>query len=100
LKLGFEKDILWAAIHYTLTAEQNKISKSYDEIPTSGYKIMDLKAGVTPVKDLNLGMGILNLFDKQYNNHLSYAFNGQTRFSRTPITEIGRNFTVFVNYTF
>ena len=100
LKLGFEKDIFWAAIHYTLTSAQNKISKSYDEIPTSGYEIMDLKAGVTPIKNLNLGIGILNLFDKLYNNHLSYAFSGQTGFSRTPITEIGRNFTIFVNYTF
>jgi iron complex outermembrane receptor protein len=60
LKLGFERDIFWAAIHYTLT-EQNKISKSYDEIPTSGCEILGHKSRCYS-QNLNLGMGILNLF--------------------------------------
>lgn len=100
LKLGYENKKFWTNAQYTLTAKQNKISESYDEIPTSGYEVMDLNIGYKPIKNLSLGMGVLNLFDQYYNNHLTFAFNNVAGFGRVPITEPGRNFTFFVNYKF
>jgi iron complex outermembrane receptor protein len=100
LKLSFEKGKFWTSAQYTLTAEQPKIALSYDEIATQSYEVMDLKAGFKPIESLNIGVGVLNLFDQYYNNHLSFAFNNQADFGRVPITEPGRNFTIFVNYKF
>jgi len=100
LKLSFEKGKFWASAQYILTAEQPKISLSYDEIATQSYEVMDLKAGFKPIESLNIGVGVLNLFDQYYNNHLTFAFNNQADFGRVPITEPGRNFTFFVNYKF
>ncbi|BCY27173.1 TonB-dependent receptor domain-containing protein [Flavobacterium okayamense] len=100
LKLSYENKKFWTNAQYTLTAKQNKISESYDEIPTSGYEVMDLNIGYKPIKNLSLGMGVLNLFDQYYNNHLTFAFNNVAGFGRVPITEPGRNFTFFVNYKF
>jgi iron complex outermembrane receptor protein len=100
LKLSFEKGKFWASAQYTLTAEQPKIALSYDEIATQSYEVMDLKAGFKPIESLNIGVGVLNLFDQHYNNHLTFAFNNQADFGRVPITEPGRNFTFFVNYKF
>lgn len=100
LKLSYEIEKFWASVQYNITARQNKISRSFDENPTPGYEIMDIKAGFVPMKNMNLGLGILNVFDQFYYHHLTFAFNNQPDFGRTPITEPGRNFTVFVNYKF
>lgn len=100
LKLGFEKGKFWTSAQYTLTAKQPKIALSYDEIATQNYELMDLKAGFKPIESLSIGVGVLNLFDQYYNNHLTFAFNNQANFGRVPITEPGRNFTFFVNYKF
>lgn len=100
LKLSYEIEKFWASVQYNITARQNKISRSFDENPTPGYEIMDIKAGFVPFKNMNLGLGVLNVFDQFYYHHLTFAFNNQPDFGRTPITEPGRNFTVFVNYKF
>lgn len=100
LKLGYEKGKVWTSVQYTLTAKQSKIASSYDEIATQGYEVMDLKVGYKPIKNLSIGASVLNLLDQYYNNHLTFAFNNQAGFGRTPITEPGRNFTLFLNYKF
>lgn len=99
-KLGYETEKFWASVQYNITARQPKISQSFDEIVTPGYEVMDIKAGFSPLKNLSIGGAILNVFDQYYNNHLTFAFNNQPDFGRTPITEPGRNFTLFVNYKF
>ena len=99
-KLGYETEKFWASVQYNLTARQPKISQSFDEIATPGYEVMDIKAGFSPLKNLSIGGAVLNVFDQFYNNHLTFAFNNQPDFGRTPITEPGRNFTLFVNYKF
>lgn len=100
LKLSYEKGKVWASVQYTLTAKQSKIASSYDEIATQGYEVMDLKVGYKPINNLSVGASVLNLLDQYYNNHLAFAFNNQAGFGRTPITEPGRNFTLFLNYKF
>lgn len=100
LKLSYEYKKFWAKTLYTMTAKQNKISTSYDEIITAGYEVMDLNIGYKPTKSVSIGMGLLNVFDQYYNNHLTFAFNNVAGFGRVPITEPGRNFTLFVNYKF
>lgn len=100
LKWSFEKGKFWSSVHYTLTGKQNKIAPTYDEIATQSYEIMDLKAGYKAFEKVNIGLGVLNVFDKYYNNHLTFAFNTIEGFSRTPITEPGRNLTLFVSFNF
>ena len=56
--------------------------------------------GLTPVKNTTVGLGILNIFDKNYNNHLNFSFKNHGDFENTPITEPGRNFSVFLQYKF
>lgn len=99
-KLGYETEKFWASVQYNITARQPKISQSFDEIATPGYEVMDIKAGFSPLKNLSIGGAVLNVFDQYYYNHLTFAFNNQPDFGRTPITEPGRNFTLFVNYKF
>jgi iron complex outermembrane receptor protein len=100
LKWSYEKGKFWTSVNYTLTAKQNKIASTYDEIATSGYQTMDFKVGYKPIEKVSIGLGVLNAFDQYYNNHLTFAFNTIEGFGRTPITEPGRNITLFASFTF
>ena len=61
---------------------------------------MDLRLGLKPFHNLTVGVAVINAFDKSYNNHLNFSFTNQSEFGRTPITEPGRNFSTFLQYTF
>lgn len=99
-KLGFEKEKFWATANYTLTSKQDNISPSFGEISTSGYEIFNVRLGVVPIKNLTLGVAVLNVFDETYHNHLNFSFNNQADFGKIPINDPGRNFSAFVQYKF
>lgn len=98
--LGYRSQNFWAELQYKVTAKQDRISKNFGESSTDGYATLDLNAGLTLAKNLKLGVGVLNIFDEYYNDHLSFTFSNQGDFTRTPITEPGRNFTAFLSYKF
>jgi iron complex outermembrane receptor protein len=98
--LGFEKDNYWASLDYTITSKQDKIASSFREQETASYETLDLRFGFKPVKKLNIGLAVINVFDKTYNNHLNFSFVNQADFTRVPINEPGRNFSAFVQYAF
>ncbi|PQJ18266.1 TonB-dependent receptor domain-containing protein [Nonlabens tegetincola] len=98
--LGFEKEKFWANINYTITSKQDQIAISFSEQETPGYEVLDLRFGFKPVKDVNIGLAVLNVFNETYNNHLNFSFVNQADFTRIPINDPGRNFSVFVQYAF
>lgn len=100
LGLGFEKEKIWASVDYTITSKQDEISTSFREQETPGYETLDVRFGVKPLKDLQIGLAVLNVFDETYNNHLNFSFVNQADFGRVPINDPGRNFSVFVKYGF
>lgn len=100
LSLGFNKEKFWGNAQYNLVSKQNNISKSFGETATNGYQTLDFRFGVKPIKNLTLGVAIINTLDVAYNNHLNFSFTNQANFGRTPITEPGRNFSAFLQYKF
>jgi iron complex outermembrane receptor protein len=98
--VGFEKEKLWANAQYNLVSKQDNISESFGETETIGYQTLDLRFGGKPLKNVTLGVAVLNVFDKGYNSHLNFSFTNQADFGRTPITEPGRNFSAFLQYKF
>jgi len=100
LSLGMNRDKYWAKVQYNISSKQDKIAESFGETTTPGYETLDVKFGIKPIKNLTLGLAALNVFDKTYSNHLNFSFNNQSDFDRIPITEAGRNFSIFVQYGF
>lgn len=100
LGIGFEKEKFWANVEYTITSKQDEISTSFREQETAGYETFDVRLGFKPVKMLNIGLAVLNVFDETYHNHLNFSFTNQADFGRVPINDPGRNFSVFVKYDF
>lgn len=100
LGFAFEKEMFWASLNYNITSKQDKISTSFREQETAGYETLDFKLGAKPIKNTQIGVAVLNVFDATYNNHLNFSFENQANFSRVPINDPGRNFSVFVKYDF
>ncbi len=100
LSLGFEKEKFWGNVQYNLVSKQENISRSFGETETDGYQTLDLRFGVKPIKNITLGVAVINALDKAYNSHLNFSFTNQSGFDRTPITEPGRNFSAFLQYKF
>ncbi|MFH6768860.1 TonB-dependent receptor [Gaetbulibacter aquiaggeris] len=100
LTAGFEKEKVWANAQYKINSRQNNIAESFGEIETAGYETLDLRFGVKPFKQVSLGVAVLNVFDQAYHDHLNFSFNNQADFGAVPITEPGRNITVFFQKKF
>jgi iron complex outermembrane recepter protein len=100
LTAGFEKDKIWANAQYNINSKQSNIANSFGEIETAGYETLDLRFGIKPFKNVSLGVAVLNVFDQTYHNHLNFSFNNQADFGMVPITEPGRNITVFFQKKF
>ncbi|WP_179319624.1 TonB-dependent receptor domain-containing protein [Winogradskyella helgolandensis] len=98
--VGFEKVKFWANIQYNLTSKQDHISESFGETETDGYQTLDIRLGLKPIKNITLGFAVINALDEAYNNHLNFSFTNQEDFGSTPITEPGRNFSAFLQYSF
>ena len=54
--------------------EQDDVSETNDETPTPGYGLLNLKAHLAATDRMNLTLGLNNVFDKFYRDHLS-GFN-------------------------
>jgi len=69
-----------------LAAEQDRVARSRNESATDGYTTVDLRVGAQVLGRVNLKVGVQNLFDVAYTNHL----NAKNPFSGARIPEPGR----------
>ena len=100
ISLGLDKEKYWLNAKLNLVSKQDHIAKSFGETYTKGYETFDVRLGVKPIKNVTLGVAALNIFDKNYTNHLNFSFKNQSDFGAVPITEPGRNLTAFLQYKF
>ncbi len=98
--IGLEKENYWINARYNITSKQGNIAESFGETETDGYQTLDIRMGVKPVKNVTLGVAVINVFDETYNNHLNFAFKNQVGLGAVPITEPGRNLSAFLQYKF
>lgn len=84
----------WGEVRVTSVAGQNRVAAGRMEQTTPGYTLFDVQGGCALGKGLQLSLGVRNLGDKLYVDHLNSRnpFNGQR------VTEPGRSF--FGNLSF
>lgn len=94
--LRYESDVrpLFVEGTVNLVSGQNRVASARGEVPTDGYTTVDLLTGATIWKRLSLQVGINNLLDINYVNHL----NAKNPFTGKQIAEPGRYF--FADLTF
>lgn len=79
-----------------LVDEQTRVATARGETPTEGYVTADIQAGGTIWNRVSLQIGIKNITDKQYVNHL----NAKNPFTGRPIPEPGRLFFADITIRF
>jgi iron complex outermembrane receptor protein len=79
-----------------LTAEQDRVAASRNERVTDGYTTVDLRAGVLVMNRVEVKVGVDNLFDVSYTNHL----NASNPFTGARVPEPGRVFTTNLTVQF
>jgi iron complex outermembrane receptor protein len=91
-----------SALELAWAAPQHDVAAFNDELPSSGYAVLNLRAGYTIAEHLDLDLVIENLFDRRYTEHL--AGINQVLDSDVPvgarIPEPGRFVALSVRYRF
>ncbi len=84
----FFKNRLTPEINIRMVAKQNKISKAYDEQNTPGFNLINFKVSYVYSQRLNINLGVNNIFDINYYEHLNRRIIG----THSPFYEPGRLF--------
>jgi len=61
----------WAQIGGRFATSQDRIDPLFGENETPGYEVFHLRCGIEPIRNLQLELGIENLFDQEYHEHLT-----------------------------
>ncbi len=99
LSLNYDKEKYWFNLKSRFVAEQDRISETFKEQETPGFATFDFSAGVKPLKGLTVGAAVLNIFDTAYYEHLNFSYKNSDIMNGR-IYEPGRNFTIYLNYSF
>lgn len=97
LGLRYDTGVWFVEGETVASATQSKVDSGLREQKTSGWAVVNLKAGIN-YRGLTLNAGVENLFDKKYYDHFSYLRNPFTAGVRVP--EPGRSLYLSLNYQF
>jgi len=98
-ELMYVRERYFISVENVAASRQDKVARYNNEQETAGWGIINLRAGVELSDAVNVGLGVENLFDKAYQDHLG----GYNRVigSDVPLGERlyskGRNFYLSLN---
>ncbi|MEZ0360845.1 MAG: TonB-dependent receptor [Hydrogenobacter sp.] len=97
LALRYDRGTYFGEIESLLSATQYRVDKDLNEQRTSGYGIVNLKAGLN-YKGFTVTAGVDNILDKKYYDYLSYQRDPFR--SGVKVPEPGRTIYVNASYSF
>jgi iron complex outermembrane receptor protein len=99
LEVMYVRERYFLSVESVAAARQDQVAEYNDEQETAGWGILNLRAGMDLGRSFNLGLGVENLFDKVYRDHLG-GYN-RVRESDVPLgTRLyskGRSFYIKLN---
>jgi iron complex outermembrane receptor protein len=81
----------WGEFNSRLAAKQDRIAASFGETDTPGFTVFNFLAGFKPLRFLEFNLGILNIFDVTYYEHLNRRYKNMPE--KEVLYEPGRNIT-------
>ncbi|MDX2455998.1 MAG: TonB-dependent receptor [Gammaproteobacteria bacterium] len=100
--LSYSRSNWWVGLEGVAYARQNKVSKTNSESKSSGYGLANLRGGFEMTRNLVISAGVENIFDREYQNHLSGI--NRVAASDVPVGErvpgSGRSFFATLQYRF
>ena len=100
--LTYARSKWWVGLEGVAYARQDKVSETNSETESSGYGLANLRGGYELMRDLSITAGVENIFDREYQNHLSGI--NRVADSDVPVGErvpgTGRSFFAALQYRF
>ena len=69
--LSYARANWWVGLEGVAYARQDNVSETNSETESAGYGLANLRGGIELMRDLAINVGVENIFDKEYENHLS-----------------------------
>lgn len=95
--VNFESDMRFAFKQSRVDTDPT-IGTGRDYGKTSGYAVLDLSATITKLKPASFKIGVSNLFDQKYANHLSRSNISDP--TQVRVNEPGRSFYIKAKFPF
>ena len=92
---SYLKDRLRPEVTFRYVAEQSRTSPEFGETVTPSFSLLDFKIGYQITAGLSAKVGVNNLLDENYYEHLNRSVRG----ANAPIFAPGRNFFMNLNYS-
>ncbi len=86
----------WSEVSGRFVAEQDKFDSAFGETQTPGFSTFGMALGLTPIDKLSFIVGVDNIFDKKYSEHL----NGNDNSTGEKLLEPGRNLFAKASWEF
>ena len=100
--LSYTRANWWVGLEGVAYARQDEVSETNSETESAGYGLANLRGGIELMRDLSITAGVENIFDKEYESHLSginrVADSDVAVGERVPGQ--GRNFFAALQYNF
>ena len=90
ISLNYKKQKFFGVMNTRLVAAQNRVSEQFDETPSPSFGVLDFKFGYILWKYLEIDLGVNNVFNANYYEHLSRPYKNMDEPSE--FYEPGRNF--------
>ena len=98
LSLSYMRKKFFASLNGRFVAEQTRVSTSFNESPSDGFSVFDAKIAYKPLKNLSVELGVNNIFDVTYYEHLSRPYKNMPE--QSLFYEPGTNFLLSVKAEF
>ncbi|WP_457626489.1 TonB-dependent receptor domain-containing protein [Persephonella sp.] len=98
LAVKYDNGTVFGQIEGIYASRQNDVDSDLNEVETKSYYVVNIKTGFNAGNRAFIGLGIDNVFDKNYYTHLSYLRNPFS--TGTKIPEPGRFVYMNVIYRF
>ncbi len=99
LELSYHRDAYFISIESVAASRQDRVSAYNNETPSAGWGIVHLRGGVSLNQVFDINLGVENIFDKAYQDHLG-GYN-RVAGSDVPLGERlyseGRNYYIRLN---
>ncbi len=99
VELTYQRENYFIAMESVAASRQNKVSVYNDEKPSAGWGILNLRGGYSFGKSLDIDLGVENIFNKAYQDHLG-GYNrvaGSDVPMRERLYSKGRNYYIRLN---
>jgi iron complex outermembrane receptor protein len=96
VRYDYGKMGVWGEVAGRFVARQHKIDPDFGETETPGFSTFDIVLGATPFDNVSVILGVDNIFDKKYGEHL----NGNDVSSGERLLEPGRNLFAKLSWEF